>query len=439
MILLPFFVVLFISVAMSVWASRKEGDYFLAGRSVGFLPLFGTFLGTQVGVGFVLGGADAVWEQGLPGALYGIRLALGMLVLGLGYSKRLRMLDVRTLPDLLEKSYGSAHFKRLASLLSILSMGGILIAQAVGLHKFLLSLGLGSDWIFFVSWGSVVLYTTFGGFLAVVWTDLIQSLAIVGILCVVFFQTLLPQWADIVQHAQSMPLAFDEKAFSSFLMPICFIFVAEHMAQRCFAARTPRVASKAAMATALCLIALSVIPIACGVLGHSMGFSLKNGSIFMQVMRAMSSPAMFAFVSSSILLAIVSTTSSILLAISSNATQDTGLQIERGRIITLCVGLVATVGYCLQDNIISWIVAGYEVSVSVLFVPLVAAVFCDKRRLSRRAAWMSCSCGFVGFWISHLFLGGLWYALTPLLLSSTGFVWGGYLEKQSLASQVVIE
>jgi len=441
MTLLPFIIVLFVSLYISVWASRQKAEYFLAGRSIGFLPLFGTFLGTQVGVGFVIGGTDAVWSQGILGSLYGLGLAIGMIVLACGYSSRLRKFHVKTLPNLLGNRYGCLRLRRFASLTSVLSLSGILVAQAVGLKRFLIALGAENQAFFLFSWASVVFYTTFGGFLAVVWTDLLQAVGIIIILCFAFFFSLLPQFPEIMTYAQSMTLDFSDHAFSAFIMPVLYIFISEHMAQRSFAAKSPSVASKASLFTGISLTILSIIPFACGILGKSMHLTLDHGSIFMQVMQHLSSPALFAFITTAVLLAIISTTSSILLAISSNATQDTNMKPETGRWITLCVGIIAVLGSFFEYDIITWIVLGYELSVGALLVPLLIAVYSKHERLPQEAAWAAAACGLLGVYVSHLVATGLLFVFLPLIFSSLGYIGGWFYgkSKQMLARESVID
>ena len=45
--------------------------------------IIGTFVGLHVGGGFILGNTEASWSLGPMGAMYGLGLAFGMLLLGL--------------------------------------------------------------------------------------------------------------------------------------------------------------------------------------------------------------------------------------------------------------------------------------------------------------------------------------------------------------------
>ena len=420
MFLIPFIIVLAVSIGASLFASKKENDFFLAGRSISWPLLLGTFVGTQVGGGFILGNTDASWSLGVSGAMYSIGLAIGMLCLGLGYAARLRTLGIGTLPELLEKKYGSPLLKRAAALLSVISLAGILMCQAIGLKKFLCSMGFASDWTFLLSWGAVVFYTSFGGLLAVVWTDVIQAVIMVGMLAITFFCALLPQWPVISAQMTAMGLAIDGPILSSLVIPFCFIFVGQDMAQRCFAAKSPKDATLGCISTAIVLMVLSFIPMLCGILGRAMGLSPEGGAIFIQVMTRVANPFVFVMAASAVLLAIISTASAILLALSSNVAQDLMLSNRNGRLITLFLGIGAILGPYLGSDIITWMVGSYEVSVGALFVPLMWAVFTNRSTLPKEAAFGSAIFGSAGILISKG-VSGSWAIALPFLLALIGW------------------
>lgn len=424
MTLIPFILVLALSIGASLLASKKEGDFFLAGRSIRWPLLLGTFVGTQVGGGFILGNTDASWKLGCLGSLYGLGLALGMLGLGLGYGARLRKLGVPTLPALLEKTYESSLLKKAAAGLSILSLGGILMCQAIGLKKFLCSMGFPGEGTYLLSWGAVVFYTTCGGLLAVVWTDLIQAAVMIAMLAITFFTTLLPQWPTISTQMVSMGWTIDGAVMASLIIPLCFIFIEQDMAQRCFAAKTPKDATIGCLATAVVLIVLSAIPTLCGVLGRAMNLSPSNGAIFMQVMRQATNPFVFVMASSAVLMAIISTASAVLLALSSNAAQDIALNRNKGRLVTLLVGSGALLGPYLGDDIITWMVGSYEISVGALLIPILCAVCTNKPRLPQSAAWSAALLGSAGTVIAQQFSASSAAVAIPLVLSAGGFIGG---------------
>lgn len=395
--------------------------------------LVGTFVGVHVGGGFILGNTDASWNLGILGAMYGLGLALGMVFLGLGFGAKLRTLGVATLPELLERRFGCPWLRKAASLLAIACLGGILMAQAIGLKKFLVSLGFSHDLIFLSAWGSVILYTTCGGLLAVIWTDTLQALVMVGMLAITLCFTLVPHWSEIVAQASNSTMAFDGTSLASFIFPLCYIFVTQDMAQRCFAAKSPQDATKGCLGTALVLTLLTAIPTACGILGRVMNLSPKNGAIFMQVVQALSNPVIFIISATAVLLAIISTASAVLLALSSNVAQDLTPGAHKGRIITSLLGLVAMGGAYVGDDIISWLVTCNEMAVGAVFIPILFAVF-SKKTLPREAGWGAFVLGSLGTLISTQCQGSVIGTLLPFLMSGLGFAIGKGVASKKLAS-----
>jgi SSS family solute:Na+ symporter len=422
--LVPLGIVLVISIATSFFASKRESDFFLASRSIRWPMLIGTFIGLHVGGGFILGNADAAWNEGIVGSMYGLGLAFGMLFLGLGCSARLRSLEVATLPELLAQRFGSPLLKRAAGLLAVACLGGILIAQALGIWKFLLSLGFSNPLIFVATWGSVVLYTAFGGLLAVVWTDTIQAVVMVVMLLVTLCCALLPHWSEISTQAISMGVQWSGVSAASLIFPLCYIFVTQDIAQRCFAAHSPSDARKGCLGTAAALALLTVIPTACGILGKALHVTPEDGSVFMQVVQKLSHPIVFVMAASAVLLAIVSTTSAVLLALGSNVAHDITTAGTKGRLITSAIGICAMAGPWIGGDIISWIVTCNELAVGAVFLPVLYSLFSKRPLLPKEAAWGSFVFGTAGTLLSHVDPANLLGALAPLAFSFVGFVGG---------------
>lgn len=421
MCLLPFLIVLIISIVASYKAAQQKTDYFFANRSLQWPILLGTFLGAQIGGGFILGTTEASFRHGLFGSMYGIGIALGMLLLGLGVSARLRTLNIGTLPELLLRKYGSTRFQKISGLVSILSLAGGLMSQAIGLKMFLASLGFSGNFVYFLVWNSVVLYTTYGGLLAVVWTDAIQAVIMISILVITFATTFLSQMPSIMNEAFAMDAGFTGMSLSSLLFPICFIFVQQDMAQRCFAAKTPKDATMGCLLSAMVLLIISLIPTACGILGRQMGLSPDGGAIFMQVIQKIAHPAVFVMAGSSVLLAIISTASAILLALSSNIAHDMTRHHHKGHLITFLTGLLVSFGPYISNDIIGALILSYEISVGALFIPIIFAVMTKKDRLPKEAAIGAALFGTIGTclsqWSQMSFLG----LAAPFILSPVGF------------------
>ncbi len=413
-ILLPFILFLASSVLMALWAKKRPGhsDFFLGGRSLGVFPLVMTFLGTQIGGGFILGTADSAFRQGILGIGYPLGLALGFLGLGTGFGAKLRSLELNTISELFSRVYESKKLYRFSSILLLCSLFGILIALAIGMKEFLVALGFTSPAWFLLSWFLVLAYTTQGGFLTVVWTDVVQAVAMIFLLSATF----LVSWFKVPDINWVLPTSNISTALPELVMPALFMFIGQDMAQRCLAAKTPEQATKATKISALILTLLAFIPVWFGVVGRKLGADPAQGSIFLQAVHLTTNPVIFSFAASSVLLAIVSTVSSILLAISSSLSFDL-LKGRFGRSTTFATGAFALVGTLFASDIIGCMVASYELSAAILAAPIFAAIYATSIVQGRKhLAWIGVICGGTAFILQKIF--GL-SPLLPLAISGT--------------------
>src|SRR5438445_1657195 len=113
--LIPFFIVLALSFTVGCLfarSSKKQSDYFLADRKLNWALLTMTFAATQIGGGFILGTADAAFQDGLFALFFPLGYCLGFLALGLGFGARLQSLKLDTISDLFERYYSSPVLKK---------------------------------------------------------------------------------------------------------------------------------------------------------------------------------------------------------------------------------------------------------------------------------------------------------------------------------------
>ena len=107
-----------------------------------------------------LGTAAAAYVVGLYGMLYNVGMALDFLLLGCGIAAKLQQCNVTTTAELFETRYHSPTLKTIASLLSIATPFGILVAQVVGFKSLMATIGFGAWYLVVPFWLSVVVYTT---------------------------------------------------------------------------------------------------------------------------------------------------------------------------------------------------------------------------------------------------------------------------------------
>ncbi len=187
-------------LAIGLWAWRRThtmGDYILGGRTLG-APVAALSAGASDMSGWLL--------LGLPGLTYAsglqsIWLAAGLLAgtwlnwrLMAGRLRRYSKMaeDALTIPEFLAARFADRRLLRVTAAVLILFF--FLLYTSSGLvaggKLFETVFGLPYHWAVLTGGGTVLLYTLFGGFLAVSWTDVVQGLLMAMALLVVPLMTL---------------------------------------------------------------------------------------------------------------------------------------------------------------------------------------------------------------------------------------------------------
>lgn len=434
-----FIVVLFALQLICLFAGRvaskdmkTQKDYFLAGKDVKFFPLMMTFIATQVGGGLVLGASEEAYRYGWTVLLYPLGACLGFVLLACGVGRKLAKFQVSTVAQLFEVVYKSPTLKKIASLLSIISLFMVLVAQVMASKKFMVSLGVTETELFLGFWALVVIYTVIGGLKAVVSIDIIQAIFFTVVFFFGFGFVLYTQDITLGQIVttglNSEHFDFDATKLSGWLlMPLLFMVIEQDMAQRCFAAKSPKVVTKAAAWSAVLTMLISVIPIFFGILGKSAGIEVvKGSSVFMTVVEALTSPALAAFIGCAVLMAVISTAISLINAVSSNVSQDFKLDflkkitnVQQSRLITAGIGVGAIFVSFYFTNIVDLMIQSYELSVCCLFVPVFIALF--KPSGNKISAVMAISFGAAGFFVFRFVEIGFPKEIAGVLLSAFGY------------------
>jgi SSS family solute:Na+ symporter len=179
-----FVVYIAILIVIGIISSRKNKDgedYLLAGRKLPFLLLLGTISATLVGTGSSLGATANGFRQGWYGSLYGLGGAIGMFVLAFLFCSE-RDYKFMTLSEEMQFRFGGnkkirnvmgffLFIAEVAWLGNHMNGGATYLSYVTGLQPITARL------ITMLAFG---IYVFIGGYLAVVWTDNIQVLLILG-------------------------------------------------------------------------------------------------------------------------------------------------------------------------------------------------------------------------------------------------------------------
>ncbi len=428
-------------------ASRKvetDTDYFVANRQLGLWQISSNLIATQLGGGMLLGTAASAYVAGYYGILYTLGMALGFVLLSCGIAARLQRFKVTTTAQLFETQYNSPTLKKIASLLSIVTLFGILIAQVVGFKSLMAAVGFGAWYIVLPFWLSVVGYTMIGGLRAITINDMVQ-LCVITITFGSIFVIGLWQEPSIIGAFTSLIgsqslFTPEQVSFASIcgiiLMPALFSLIEQDLAQRFFASRSAIVATGSAINAAVFLLMFSVIPVFLGMKAKLSGLAIPEGANpLLVILEANTSSVIFAFALCAIVAAIVSTADALMNGISANITQDFTLarlgnwnKLTISKLTTLCIGIASLIAsYFVPQNIVGIIISSYEISVSCLLVPLLFCYF--KKEVKKSAAIGALIAGILGFMVFRFYPVVVPKEIMALGASLVGYAIGSFFRR----------
>jgi SSS family solute:Na+ symporter len=180
--LIAFICFIGIVVAISLFASRNQKtgqDYFLAGRSLPWWLIGFSLIASNISTEHFVGMAGRGYDLGLAIASYEWMAAVTLVIVGLVLLPRFLRAGIYTIPEYLEYRYGTAA-RTLMSIYMMLAY--VFVALATVLYSGALALNaiFGLDivlaiWLIGILAG---IYTVYGGLRAVVWSDLLQGIAL---------------------------------------------------------------------------------------------------------------------------------------------------------------------------------------------------------------------------------------------------------------------
>lgn len=363
MALVAYLVIQFVIAYMASRYIKVEADYFVAGRRLGVYAVAMSVFATWFGAESVMGASGAVAEEGLAGGSadpFGYTLALLGMATFLAF--KMREAGVITFVDFFRQRFGpTANW--MAALLSIptsviwasaqlLAMGEI-VAAVTGLD---LTAGL------MIGAAVIIIYTTVGGLLGDVITDVVQgTLLIIGlvILLTVVLATNGFSLANISPEQLSLS-GFDEEGqpegflatLNRWMIPIVGSLVAQEAIARFLGATNASAARTGCYIAAGLYLAVGMIPVVIGLVGTAAGFVPSGQDAFLpELAQQYLHPAMYVILMGALVSAILSTVDTTLLAVSALTTRNLiepsypnlseKAKVRVGRAMTATAGLVA--------------------------------------------------------------------------------------------------
>lgn len=387
-----FIIYLVILAGLAIWSRQETHSmkgYFIAGKKLPpWVVAFSTnatgesgwLLLGLTGMGYAVG-AQAFWV--VAGEVVGIALAWLLL------SRRIKRLsdesDSITVPDVLAARFDDrAHILRKISLLIILVMvGAYVAAQMVATGKAFDGF-TGLDYASGVLVGAVViiLYTLVGGYKAVAWTDLVQGILMLFGLIVVPMIAIdaAGGWSALLNDLDSQdpglltawgPEGRSTAAwvgiFSFLAVGLPFMGVPQLMV-RFMSARSEQSLVPAMVISVVVILLFDLGAVLTGMAGRALFPGLEDPESILPVLATTTlHPVLGGIMMVVVLAAIMSTVDSLLILASSAVVRDYWQQIRgstlsdralanRGKMVTLAVGIIGIAFALNQTPVIFWFV-----------------------------------------------------------------------------------
>jgi Na+/proline symporter len=315
-------------LVVGAWISRRihsEEDYLVAGRAMGPLLVGASVFATWFGAETVMGASGLIYTDGLAGGSsdpfgYGLALIGGALFFAVPLWRR----KLTTFADLFRQRY-SIGVERLMVLVylpaSVLWAAAQIRAfgQVVGAVS-----GIDLDAAIVLAAAFAVVYTLLGGLLADAVTDLIQSVALVIGLVVIWFAVVdeaggLSASLALVEPERFQPFGSGGRSVLEVLeewsVPVVGSMVTMEIMQRMIAARSPGVARWGTMGGAGLYLLFGLIPVYLGLAGPQLVPGLADPEQLVPTLaRAYLGPVAFVMFAGAIVSITLSTVDSALLA-----------------------------------------------------------------------------------------------------------------------------
>jgi SSS family transporter len=196
-LLAAYTVVLFYNANVGRRASESLDDYYVGGRSMGGVAVGISFFATFASTNSYIGHTGKGYEYGLPWLTLGVLVIVFTGMSWIFVAPRMRRFalhwDALTLPDYLASRFGSDSPALRVMAAAIITVASVLYLVAIfkgGGHLFQSFLSIPYEMAVGLTLVIVMLYTSMGGFVSVVRTDIVQgALMVIGSVTIFYFVT----------------------------------------------------------------------------------------------------------------------------------------------------------------------------------------------------------------------------------------------------------
>ena len=436
---------LLLNLIVGWWASKKvhsTQDFILAGRSLPFalatMVTFATWFGSETMLGapreFVHGGVLAIIEEPFGAAL-------GLLIVGSIYAKKLYPLPVLTFSDYFRIRFGVLS-EKLSAIVMIPSYFGWISAQLVALGMTLhLLLPITTEMGIVIGAVLVMTYTLLGGMWSITITDFLHNIIlIIGLLFLAYLLLdKIPDWGLFIDQQPAGFFRFIPKentwvdwlTYSAAWMTIGLGSIPQQdIFQRVMSAKSAKIASKASLAAGMMYLSIAMLPLVIALIAVRLYPSLlaEDDLLILNLVMKFTPYGVQILFLGALLSALLSTTSGAILAPASVLGENLLKPMlkkpdDKKVLFYIRISVVLVTGACIwmaitRQNIFELVSEASAFSLVSLFIPLNAGLWWKKA--SAMGSHLSMIAGLL-VWIYFNFIHpneipSVWFGLTASMI-----------------------
>lgn len=392
----------FVFIAVIGYQTTKKvktvKDYNVAGEKMSWTILFASLAASILGGGASTGMAGNVYKEGYVFMFAFFAYGIASILIGIFIAPKLkRYKNAQTVGDVMEKHYGRKA-KLITGILSVGLCTGILGGQALALGTMLnvildLPILLG----ILIGMGSVILYTAFGGIMAVIQTDVLQFVLLgiilpiallIGINAVGGADVLITSVPDIhLSFLGEWETATFIGLFITFLLGEALI---PPYTQRVFTSKDSESARKGYIVSGIFSFGFYFVTATLGLVAFVLYPGIQTDTALPSIVKELLPVGMTGLAVAALLAVIMSTASSFLNATTVSFMRDIFPFIKKGqildhqelkigKILTAVIGILAVIFAINVPSIISALEYSYYLWAPTIVFPLVMGIMTKKK------------------------------------------------------------
>ena len=425
----------------NVLSAKKQQTTAYIKKSVSFMSIVFALIALELGGSMMLGTCQEAYSSGIYGLLYVLGISIGFLLLGLGFASKMEAMHVESTIDLFEIKYKSPLIRTCASILSIITVWGLLIGQIIATKSLIHALGINSDLLFIIVSLCIIMYAVLGGLSGAGITYRAQLIYTIIVFGGIFGFCLLKEPPSFIGNVFLNRTLFTESSlsfssiFASLVMPALYYITDQEFAKPLFNIKNKATAAASAVGASMFMLIFSLVPIYFGIKAKTLNLTIAEGvSPLIPVLKILTNDIVVILAVLGMAAALIAMIDYYLWSISLSITYEMRLAIKDlpenslvDKIMVVLVGIVAIIGtFCTTSSAIQILLYSYELYDCCLIVPLLMSYF--QTDLKKGAAIGAILTGLTSFIIFNIFPMPFSGQIASFALSFLGFCIGGWIE-----------